>query len=156
MLMYFKYILLLFIFFFYPAILLHAQHTYPVLRSTGFHKNPDAQGFPSTLAKRPGEQHIRVLAIRAEFQQDTIATTTGNGLFLMDSDPAILVDPPPHNREFFEDHMEALRRYYLPVSGGKVQITYEVFPRESNEVYKLPRTMFYYGPSNNEELLDQR
>lgn len=132
------------------------QELRPAPLSKGYHKTANSDFPSSALAKRSGSQKIHVLVLRAEFQRDTVATTTGDGLFQMEPIPGIIVDPPPHNREYFEDHMEALRRYYLSVSRGKVDITYEVFPKISDRFYKLPHTMDYYGPAQPEELLDER
>lgn len=149
------YLLILVIQVVFSSGLVLGQTIKPSLHQSGIHTT-EGSTFSSSLAKQPGAQNIHVLAIRAEFQRDTVASTTGNGLFQMEKNPRITIDPPPHNREYFEDHMEALRRYYVSVSRGKVSITYDVFPKNSTDVYHLPHTMNYYSPSQSDELLDKR
>jgi len=100
-------------------------------------------------------RYINILAVRVEFVEDDIETTNGNGKFDLSDTSAALIDPPPHNRLYFEDHLEALKRYYYKISGGKVVITYDVFPKESDESYQLPEQMVYYNPNTTEEGLDQ-
>ncbi len=100
--------------------------------------------------------NINIIAIRVEFQEDSIATAHGNGLFDLSQSSAAEIDPPPHNRTFFEDHLEALKRYYKKVSKGKINISYSVFPEDVNNSYKLPKEMKYYSPNTTNEELSRR
>ena len=82
----------------------------------------------------------------------TFATTegnpsTGNGRFDWSGpDPnGSPIDPPPHNRAFFESHAEALRLYYDAQSYGDVAVVADVWPRDGNDAYSL-RDMADYGP----------
>jgi len=112
-----------------------------------------------TILTAFGQEKIRnfnILAIRVEFIEDDIETTNGNGKFDLSDTSSALVDPPPHNRLYFEDHLEALKRYYYKISGGKVIINYDVFPGELNGSYQLPEQMVYYNPNSTEEELDER
>jgi M6 family metalloprotease-like protein len=94
---------------------------------------------------------MKVALIRIEFEHDRGGdASTGNGRFDL-SDPGSsvpAVDRPPHNRKFYQDHMEALRRYYVAQSYGTVEIQAEVWPRSNS-----PDTVAYrvsdmadYGP----------
>ena len=68
-------------------------------------------------------QFSQVIGIMVEFQQDEDPNTTGNGKFLqsldigfIDSDDnrcdGFIVDPPPHNRNYFESQIQAVKNYY--------------------------------------------
>lgn len=89
---------------------------------------------------------VRVCAIRVQFQPDSTPTSTGTGQFVLTPDSTQKFDPPPHDRKYFEAHLEALARYYRFVSHGKVIIEYTVFPEEDSAAYTLPDSMGYYGP----------
>ena len=90
---------------------------------------------------------IRVCVIRIEFEPDSTPRTTGNGTF--DYSPIEEAehpfDPAPHDRAYFESHMEALRRYYLAVSDSQLYVEYEVYPNGDQLAYRLPDSMGYYG-----------
>ncbi len=90
---------------------------------------------------------VRVCAIRIEFEPDSTPRTTGDGTF--DYRPREEAphpfDPPPHNRSYFQSHMEALQRYYLAVSDSQVFIEYSVYPDGEELAYRLPDSMGYYG-----------
>lgn len=96
---------------------------------------------------------IRVLAIRVEFQEDNAATTTGNGLFdlSVESDP-FQIDPPPHNRTYFRDHLLFLKNYFLKASHGKLVVEGNVFPLNPNQAYQLNQPMTTYNPNTTPEL----
>ncbi len=91
---------------------------------------------------------MQVLAIRVEFQEDNASTTTGNGLFNL-SQPSgqFQIDPPPHNRSYFQDHLLFLKNYFLKVSDGKLIINGDVFPQEENASYQLGQPMTFYNPN---------
>ena len=103
-----------------------------------------------------GSFDINIIAIRVEFPEDSIDTAHGSGLFELARDTSVSIDPPPHNRLYFEDHLEALKRYYYKVSDGKVNITYKVFPEGLDDSYKLPNVMKYYNPNTTNEELNLR
>lgn len=95
--------------------------------------------FPDTL---------RVLAIRVEFQPDNAATTTGDGTFdLSQSSDPYQIDPPPHNRSYFQDHLEFARNYFSKISRGQLFISGDVYPLEENAAYQLDHPMGYYNPN---------
>jgi M6 family metalloprotease-like protein len=91
---------------------------------------------------------IRIVAIRVDFLRDSAdLETTGDGRFdLRPADEAkIPIDPPPHNRAFFEEQFEALRRYYDVQTGGAVVLEADVYPQDPDSVFHLPDTQ-RYGP----------
>jgi M6 family metalloprotease-like protein len=96
---------------------------------------------------------LRILGIRVEFQEENPddPRTTGNGLFDMRSQEEFyeseghLIDPSPHDTLFFQKHILALHNYWHTVSGGKLSLEGEVFPRSENKAYRLPYPMVHYG-----------
>ncbi len=90
-------------------------------------------------------RHLHVLALRAQFQRDELATTTGDGTFDLRSAAGVSIDPPPHNRTYFDQQLRALSNYYRTVSNGKVTMSWEVYPPGEEESYQLPHDMKYYS-----------
>ena len=101
----------------------------------------------------PGAPHvIKVALIRIEFKTDRGGSkSTGDGRFDLSNpgDSAPRIDRPPHNRKFYQDHLEALRRYYDVQSYGTVDIQGEVWPRDTSrtgvQAYQVG-DMADYGP----------
>jgi len=99
---------------------------------------------------------LRILALRAEFVEDNLATTTGNGLFDLSVDNDYLIDKPPHNRTYFQNQLLALSNYFNKVSNSKLILKSVVLPEDETKVYKLGQNMVYYSGQENEELKKQR
>lgn len=98
------------------------------------------------------QQVYNILAVRAEFQPDESELTSGDGKFdLSSSSAAFQLDPPPHNKRYFEDHIRAVNDYFSNVSTNKVSIAGNVFPREAGKAYLLPEKMAYYNPNLGDE-----
>jgi len=105
-----------------------------------------------SLRKRPVPETVKVLALRVQFEADNNPATTGNGQFdFRDLRDSLTVDPPPHNKQYFEDHLLALRNYFLAVSDGNLQIEFTVKPDQSESSYQLPRVMSTYAPIGTDE-----
>lgn len=106
---------------------------------------------PSSISAQPVT--IRILAVRVAFLQEIPddLTTTGDGTFDFRPDSVFFaqeghqIDPSPHNKEYFESHLQALKNYWEAVSEGKLNIVFDVFPAASDIVYELPHPMVYYG-----------
>ncbi len=102
---------------------------------------------------------LRVLVIRVEFQPDSVSRTTGDGTFDLSprTDAPHPFDPPPHNKAYFNSHMEALRRYYLAVSDSQLYIEWEIYPENETLAYRLPDSMGYYGELGwmSDDILDR-
>jgi M6 family metalloprotease-like protein len=96
----------------------------------------------------PCPDTIHVAIVRIDFAADRGGVaSTGDGHFDLSGpnpgDPP--VDPPPHNRAFFESHAEALRRYFDAQSYGDIAVVADVWPREANGAYSLG-DMADFGP----------
>lgn len=86
-----------------------------------------------------------------EFLETDNRFTSGNGTFdlpfLKRND--IIIDPLPHDHTYFKAHLEFVKNYFHTVSGGALDIEYEVLP----EVVRLDQPMSAYSPvgeSNDE------
>lgn len=88
---------------------------------------------------------IRLLAVMVDFAIDQDAATYGNGKFgshySKDYGKGI-IDPLPHDKNYFKSHLEFLRNYYQKVSDNKIKIDFEVLDR----IISLPEVMSYYSP----------
>ena len=107
----------------------------------------NAKPQPLTQAKSPNYNKVLVLLI--DFQEETTddPASTGNGKFQLEPDPDYLynIAAPPHNKEYYETNMEAMRHYYLAVSSGSYDLEYDVWPK-TQAAYTLPHPMGYYNP----------
>jgi M6 family metalloprotease-like protein len=99
---------------------------------------------------------LDILAIRVDFTPDNLAQTTGNGRFLLAPSSKYTIDPPPHDRAYFEAQLVALANYYASVSRGKLILRYLVFPAADTAAYHLDQPMNYYAPGRGNPASDQR
>jgi len=103
------------------------------------------------VAKALEPDVLRVLLVRVAFasnRDSQLTTVSGNGDFMLEPlvDPGPLeIDPPPHNRAYFQAHMEGLSEYYRFQSGGRLLIETTVLPEGENDSYKLS-DVADYGP----------
>lgn len=84
---------------------------------------------------------IRVLAALVEFSPDNDPLTTGNGLF----DTSVsgqTVDPPPHDKAYFKNHLLFLHNYWKKVTNGTIIVVADVV----DSVIRLSREMRSYSP----------
>jgi M6 family metalloprotease-like protein len=92
---------------------------------------------------------VRVLGIRVDFATDRLGsqTTTLDGRFDMRDGKAlgIAIDPPPHDRNYFLSHLEAMSRYWRKQSYGNLVVLYDVYPQADSASYRLGDTGDY-GP----------
>ncbi|MDZ4122383.1 MAG: hypothetical protein U1C33_08165, partial [Candidatus Cloacimonadaceae bacterium] len=110
------------------------------------------------IRKRRDPNYEKLLVILVDFQLEDSPNTTGNGKFLLEADPnwKTTIGSPPHDREYFEANMEALKYYYRAVSNESYNLQYDVFPKDK-QAYTLSQTMSYYNPpSANSALFVQR
>ena len=74
---------------------------------------------PKTVAK----DTVKILAVLVDFQKDKDAATFGNGkfgsIYSKDYGNSIL-DPLPHNQNYFSEHLEFVKNYFEKVSEGKL------------------------------------
>ncbi len=87
---------------------------------------------------------IQILAVMVEFLEENNRFTTGSGTFdlpfLKRND--IVIDPLPHDRGYFEAHLEFAKNYFHTVSGGLLDIDYHVIP----DIVRLDEPMSAYSP----------
>jgi M6 family metalloprotease-like protein len=108
---------------------------------------PLAAGTAALPAPGPVDT-VRVAFLRVDFLSDRGGSaSTGTGRFnLAPGDTfANPVDPPPHDRDFFRKHGEALARYYDVQSYGRVRIEVDVWPAGRDSAYHLT-DMADFGP----------
>ncbi len=118
-----------------------------------------------TSSDAQATEQWRILALRVSFprEEPDHSTTTGDGTFdLRRFEGEVKAayrfpyDVPPHDKGFYELHLEALANYYRTVSEGKIEIAFDVFPQETNSSYRLSRTMIDYGSGRTQEAQDRK
>ncbi len=99
------------------------------------------------------EHDLKLLVLRVDFIADNHEGTTGNGKFLLtnasDYCGNYTVDPPPHDKSYFESQLKALDSYFRSVSNGHFGIDLErsdIFPTDPELVYTMLDSMSYYHP----------
>ena len=107
--------------------------------------------FPfSNPEKIAAEDTIRILAVMVNFQEDRDGTTFGNGKFgsiYTQNYGNTILDPLPHDKSYFESHLQFVKNYYEKVSHGKVFIEFTVLP----DTFSVSQTMRNYSPPNNSD-----
>lgn len=104
----------------------------------------------------------RVLAVRVSFPPETPdnETTSGNGTFDLStgesSDRVYPFDAPPHDRAYFEAHLQALSNYYRDISQSQLTIEYDVYPQESTASYVLDTPLIEYGNGRTRREINER
>ncbi len=116
------------------------------------------------------EHDLKVLVLRVDFKIDDHEGTTGNGKFLLENlfyyCDNYTVDPPPHDKTYFNSQLIALDSYFRSVSNEQFGIDLEksnIFPYDSEMAYTMPDSMSYYHPflpdlnqEEREDLYEQR
>lgn len=124
----------------YPAASASKKHPYTALL-----RSPEK----AAPIQRNMAINNRLLVLLVDFEEELTddPNTTGNGKFQLEADPNYLysIAAPPHDRQYFERNLEAMRYYYLAASAGTFDLQYEVWPRDK-AAYTLPHTMGYYNP----------
>lgn len=113
----------------------------------------------TVLSKKVTSGTVKVLALRVQFQKEVPdkEQTTGNGHFdLNDLRSVRRIDPPPHNKRYFEDQLLSMKNYFLDVSDGRFNIDYTVKPDGDTAAYTLTKLMEYYGIRGTPQARDKR
>ena len=95
------------------------------------------------------DDDLNILAVMVEFQPDDFDLTYGDGTFgsIYSKDYGNdIIDPLPHDKNYFEDHLQFAVNYYNKVSNGKVNIDFTVLPN----VYTVSNPMREYSPVGEE------
>lgn len=103
----------------------------------------DARAFPRPF--RTAADTLDVLAVLVQFQADADARTTGNGQFDLSVPATAGLDAPPHDAQYFLDHLTFLSNYYRKVSKGKLIVRTVLL----DTVYTLSSQMQRYSPPKN-------
>ena len=94
---------------------------------------------------------LRVLIVRISFEtnrEPDLTSIAPDGDFVLEplADPGPLeIDPPPHDKAFYEAHLQGLSEYYRFQSGGRLQIDGRVLPEDPQGSYKVS-DIADYGP----------
>ena len=103
-----------------------------------------------------------IIAIMVEFpvESEDDPLTSGNGRFLesqdinfinydnllrCDPNSHFLLDPPPHNKDYFESQIKAVQNYFSSISNGEINFDYSVI----DTIYQLSNYMREYAYSEN-------
>jgi len=94
-----------------------------------------------------GVDSLNILAIMVQFQPDRYDATVGDGTFgtIYSEQTATrtdIIDPLPHNKNYFENHLKFVKNYYEKNSAGKLTVNYSV----AGNVITLDSTMRVYSP----------
>jgi hypothetical protein len=107
--------------------------------------NPIPDNYPQKLSSN---DTIKILAVMVDFKEDKDETTYGNGkfgtIYTKDYGTKIL-DPLPHNKNYFENHLEFTKNYFQKVSKNKIKIVYNILP----DIYTVSKTIRNYSPPSN-------
>jgi hypothetical protein len=142
-------ILIISLLFLFLGGLISVRAQIPAVRSLD---NPDFQNTSINISANPVvDGTLQILAIMVEFQPDENRFTSGNGTFGPGSipyleNPGTNIDALPHNREYFEAHLEFAKNYFEKMSQGRLKIEYHVLP----DVFRLPVQMHEYSPIGEE------
>jgi len=88
---------------------------------------------------------LKILAVMADFLEDKDESTLGNGKFgtLLSKDYGTkILDPLPHDLNYFQKHLTFAQNYFSKVSKGKLNINFEVL----SDVFTAAKTMRNYSP----------
>ena len=93
---------------------------------------------------------LKILCVMVNFQQDKDDATFGNGKFgsIYSKDYGLdILDPLPHNQDYFDYHLTFAKNYYERVSDSKLNISYTVLP----DTFSVSKTMRNYAPIPNSD-----
>ena len=102
--------------------------------------------YPNTVERTVlADDTLKILAIMVNFQEDADGTTSGNGKFgtiYSQNYGSDILDPLPHNKEYFDAHLLFVKNYFAKVSKGNLNIEYTVLP----DTFSVSDRMRNYSP----------
>ena len=104
------------------------------------------------INKAPG--NLKILAVMVEFQEDNYDGTFGTGKFgsIYSEDYGNeILDPLPHDANYFQNHLEFAKNYFSKVSGSKLTVDYLVLP----DIITVSQAMRNYSPPLNSDSLNE-
>lgn len=95
------------------------------------------------------EGTVHILAVMVEFKPEENRFTSGNGTFELDylMRDDITIGPLPHDRGYFEAHLQFARNYFQQASRGQLELEFTVLP----QVYRLGKPMREYSPTGPDD-----
>ena len=108
------------------------------------------------------DSFTKIIGIMVEFQYEEPddPNTTGRGNFLEELNinlisgngtrcDGFIVDPPPHNQNYFKDQIIAVSNYYNHTSEGYIDIQEsDIYVTSDSEIITLDNNMRYYSVSD--------
>jgi hypothetical protein len=91
---------------------------------------------------------LKILAVIVDFQEDRDASTFGNGKFgsiYSQNYGNKILDPMPHDQQYFQTHLEFAKNYFRKVSNGKLNVSFTVLP----DTITVSSTIRTYSPGTN-------
>ena len=94
---------------------------------------------------------LKIALIRISFEKGDFPGFTGDGDFLMSPSDICgdyIIDPPPHNKNYFNSHLRAVNNYFRTVSYNNFGIDLDesnIYPASNDSSYRLTRSMNYYN-----------
>jgi M6 family metalloprotease-like protein len=129
-----------------PEVGLRRKFNFDTPSGRGFSRERQLRPLLGSAAPVEGTWHVAVIRIGfLSDSDDRLSSISTGGEFQLQPDSTVIIDPPPHNKTYFNAHMEGLKNYYNFQSCGKVDITWEIFPAEEDLSYKLS-DIADYGP----------
>lgn len=101
---------------------------------------------PNTRVSVLADDTVKILAVMVNFQEDRDGATFGNGKFgsiYSQNYGNDILDPLPHDRDYFESHLTFVKNYYQKVSNGKVDVQFTILP----DTFSVTKTMRNYSPA---------
>lgn len=88
---------------------------------------------------------VKILAVMVNFQEDRDGLTFGNGKFgsiYSQNYGNTILDPLPHDKNYFESHLTFVKNYFQKVSNDKVNVQFTVLP----DTFSVSSAMRNYSP----------
>ncbi len=104
--------------------------------------------FPNKNFKVAANDTIKILAVMVNFQEDRDGATFGNGKFgtIYSKDYGNdILDPLPHDKNYFESHLTFVKNYFKKVSNGKTNVSFTILP----DTFSVSKTMRNYTPASS-------
>jgi len=104
--------------------------------------------YPNTNSKVIADDTLKILAVMVNFQEDRDGATFGNGKFgsIYSKDYGNdILDPSPHDKNYFESHLTFVKNYYQKVSNGKTNVSFTILP----DTISVSKTMRNYAPASS-------
>lgn len=103
------------------------------------------KGQPSANVNADAIDTLKILSIMVSFQEDRDGATFGNGkfgsIYSVNYGFSIL-DPLPHDAQYFKDHLSFVHNYFQKVSNDKLYIEFTVLP----DTFSVTQAMRNYSP----------